>query len=158
MNELRKKRKDLQITQLQAANSCGVSLRTYQTYEETAKMNATYNDLVKKLTDMGIMDGTNFVISVRFIKQVVRELFSKQYPEIECAYLFGSYARGEATGKSDVDIVVVLNQPMGLKFYGIASDLEERLSKKVDLLTYEQIVNNAPMLKDILVEGIKVYG
>ena len=158
MNELRKKRKDLQITQLQAANSCGVSLRTYQTYEETAKMNATYNDLVKKLTDMGIMDGTNFVISVRFIKQVVRELFSKQYPEIECAYLFGSYARGEATGKSDVDIVVVLNQPMGLKFYGIASDLEERLSKKVDLLTYEQIVNNAPMLKDILVEGIKIYG
>lgn len=158
MNELRKKRKDLQITQLQAANSCGVSLRTYQTYEETAKMNATYKDLVKKLTDMGIMDGANFVISVRFIKQVVRELFSKQYPEIECAYLFGSYARGEATGKSDVDIVVVLNQPMGLKFYGIASDLEERLSKKVDLLTYEQIVNNAPMLKDILVEGIKVYG
>ena len=158
MNELRKKRKDLQITQLQAANSCGVSLRTYQTYEETAKMNATYNDLVKKLTDMGIMDGTNFVISVRFIKQVVRELFSKQYPEIECAYLFGSYARGEATGKSDVDIVVVLNQPMGLKFYGIAGDLEERLNKKVNLLTYEQIVNSASMLKDILVEGIKIYG
>jgi len=40
MNELRRKRKQLEITQLQAANACGVSLRTYQTYEETNSVNA----------------------------------------------------------------------------------------------------------------------
>lgn len=158
MNEIRKKRKELEITQLQAANACGVSLRTYQTYEETDNMNATYQDILKKLDEMGVLDGSNRIISVRFIKFICRHLFAEKYPEIKCAFLYGSYARGEATGKSDVDILVVLDKPMGLKFYGIANNLEELLHKKVDLQSYEQLVNNAPMIKDILVEGIKIYG
>ena len=158
MNELRRKRKDLEITQLQAANACGVSLRTYQTYEETNNTNATYDELLKKLDEMGVLDGSNYIASVRGIKLACRQLFPQKYPEIKCAYLYGSYARGEATGKSDIDILVVLNEPMGLRYFGIASSLSEILHKEVDLQSYEQLVNNAPMIKDILVEGIKIYG
>ncbi len=157
MNELRRKRKDLGLTQLQAANACGVSLRTYQTYEETQNLNATYDFLLNKLKEMGVLDGTNHILSVRFIKQVVRELFPREYPEIVCAYLYGSYARGEATGKSDVDILIVLDKPIGLRYFGIDQDLEDALHKQVDVQSYEQLVENAPMLKDILVEGIKIY-
>lgn len=158
MNELRNKRKDLEITQLQAANACGVSLRTYQTYEETDNLNATYDELLRKLNEMGILDGDNHIASVRGIKYACRQLFPKEYPEIKCAYLYGSYARGEATGKSDIDILVVLDKPMGLKYFEIAEDLKNILHKEIDLQSYEQLVNNAPMLKDILVEGIKIYG
>ena len=158
MNELRKKRKELAITQLQAANACGVSLRTYQTYEETDNQNNTYDELIKKLDEMSILDGSNHIVSVRYIKFVCRQLFKEKYPEIKCAYLYGSYARGEATGKSDIDILVVLQSPMGLKFYDISQDLQEQFHKEVDLQSYEQLLNNAPMLKDILVEGIKIYG
>ena len=158
MNELRKKRKELEITQLQAANACGVSLRTYQTYEETETTNNTYDDLLKKLDEMGILDGSNYIVSVRGIKFICRQIFKEKYPEIRCAYLYGSYARGEATGKSDIDILIVLDKPMGLRFYGIAEVLEEQLHKKVDIQSYEQLIDNAPMLKDILVEGIKIYG
>ena len=158
MNEIRRKRKSLEITQLQAANACGVSLRTYQTYEETGTINATYKEILQKLDEMGILDGSNFIASVRGIKLACRQLFSKEYPEIKCAYLYGSYARGEATGKSDIDILVVIDKPMGLKYFGIAEDLKEMLHKEVDIQSYEQLVNNAPMLKDILVEGIKIYG
>jgi len=158
MNEIRRKRKSLEITQLQAANACGVSLRTYQTYEETGIINATYNEILKKLDEMGILDGSNFIASIRGIKLACRQLFPKEYPEIKCAFLYGSYARGEATGKSDIDILVVIDKPMGLKYFGIAEDLKEMLHKEVDIQSYEQLVNNAPMLKDILVEGIKIYG
>lgn len=158
MNELRRKRKELEITQLQAANACGVSLRTYQTYEETDNLNATYDELLRKLNEMGILDGNNHIASVRGIKNTCRQLFPKEYPEIKCAYLYGSYARGEATGKSDIDILVVLDKPMGLKYFAIAEDLKNILHKEIDLQSYEQLVNNAPMLKDILVEGIKIYG
>ena len=157
MNELRRKRKELELTQLQAANACGVSLRTYQTYEETENLNATYNELIRQLDEMGILDGSNYIVSVRYIKLVCRRLFKEKYPEIKCAYLYGSYARGEATGKSDIDILIVLDKPMGLRFYGIASSLEEELHKEVDIESYEQLIDNAAMLKDILVEGIKIY-
>lgn len=53
------------------------------------------------------------------------------------AYLFGSYARGEADRKSDVDILVELDytQKTGLVFFGMQPELEELLGKKVDLLT-----------------------
>ena len=158
MNELRKKRKELEITQLQAANACGVSLRTYQTYEETNTINSTAEELYRKLSEMGILDGSNYIVSVRGIKLACRQLFPKEYPEIKCAYLYGSYARGEATGKSDIDILVVIDKPMGMKYFSIGEDLKEMLHKEVDIQSYEQLVDNAHMLKDILVEGIKIYG
>jgi hypothetical protein len=49
--------------------------------------------------------------------------------------LFGSYARGDATAESDVDLLVELSRPLGLDFFGIEIDLAERLGVKVDLLT-----------------------
>ena len=157
MNELRQKRQKLGLTQIQAANACGVSRRTYQTYEETDNPNATYDELIKKLDEMGILDGSNYISNVKYIKYTCKQLFKKKYPEIKCAYLFGSYARGEATGKSDIDILVVC-QPMGMKFYGIAAELEELLHKKVDLHTHRQLVKNENFLERILKEGIKIYG
>lgn len=56
------------------------------------------------------------------------------------AWLFGSYARGEETSKSDVDILVVFDQKTGkgvslLKHISIANGLEDLLGKKVDLIT-----------------------
>ena len=157
MNELRQKRQELGITQIQAANVCGVSRRTYQTYEETNNLNSTYDELIRKLNEIGVLDGSNYISSVRHIKHVCRELFKEKYPEIKSAYLFGSYARDEATSKSDIDLLVVC-PPMGMKFYGMAADLEERLHKVVDLHTHREIAGNENFLERVLNEGIKVYG
>ena len=53
------------------------------------------------------------------------------------AWLFGSFARGEETPNSDVDILVSLDhsQPVGLKFFGMFEDLKELLGRNVDLVT-----------------------
>ena len=75
----------------------------------------------------------------------------------KCAYLFGSYARGEATGKSDIEILVVC-QSTGMKLYGIAAELEERLHKQIDLHTHRQLAKSEKFLEQILKEGIKIYG
>ncbi len=156
MNELRKRRKELGLTQIQAANACGVSRRTYQTYEETNNTNNSFDELLSKLDEMGIMDGSNYVLNIKFIKHICKQVFAN-YPEITSAYLFGSYARNEANGKSDVDILIVC-PPLGLKLFSIAPDLENLLHKKVDLHTHRQLVENEDLLKDILNEGVKVYG
>ena len=157
MNQLREKRKELGITQIQAAHACGVSRRTYQTYEETQIKNNTSDELYKKLEEMGIMDGSNFICGIQYIKLVCRKLFKEKYPEVQCAYLFGSYARGEATGKSDIDLLVVCS-PMDMKYYGMIAELEQELHKEVDMHTHRQLVNDARFAEQVLIDGIKIYG
>jgi uncharacterized protein len=53
------------------------------------------------------------------------------------AYLFGSYVRGEATLESDIDILVDLdyNDAIGWEFIQMQIDLQNLLSKKVDLVS-----------------------
>lgn len=155
MNALKQKRKELGLTQKQAANACGVSRRTYQTYEETNNLNSTYNEIFQKLTEIGDSKGGNTVHSIRQIKRDCKEVFSK-YPEVECAYLFGSYARGEATSQSDVDILVVC-PAIGMRFFGIATLLEERLHKVIDVHTHRQLLRNETLMSEVLKDGIKVY-
>lgn len=70
--------------------------------------------------------------------QTIQAYFATQ-PVLR-AWLFGSYARGEQTPDSDVDILVVFDQENGkrvslLKHIGIALGLEDLLGKKVDLIT-----------------------
>ncbi len=49
--------------------------------------------------------------------------------------IFGSYVRGEQTKKSDVDILVEFEKPLGLlDFVGLQLELSEILGKKVDLV------------------------
>ena len=67
--------------------------------------------------------------------KTIAEYFKTQ-PVLK-AWLFGSYSRGEQTKDSDVDIIVLLDKsrPIGLKFFGMWSDLEELLGRKVDLVS-----------------------
>ena len=52
------------------------------------------------------------------------------------AWLFGSFARGEQTENSDVDILIVPDEMVGLfKLSGMLLDLQELLNLKVDLVT-----------------------
>ena len=72
-------------------------------------------------------------------KQQIQEIVSKFFvnqPVLK-AWLFGSFARGEETPLSDIDILVVLDssQPIGFKFFGMWRDLENLLDRGVDLVT-----------------------
>ena len=53
------------------------------------------------------------------------------------AFLFGSYARQEASDSSDIDILVELDysQHIGLGFVSMKLDLEEKLGKKIDIVS-----------------------
>ena len=54
---------------------------------------------------------------------------------VERSALFGSFSRGEANGESDIDIVVSLSKPLGFAFIHLADHLEDKLDRKVDLVT-----------------------
>jgi len=56
------------------------------------------------------------------------------------AGIFGSYARGEQSRKSDVDILIEINDSVGLiEFIKLKMTIQELLRKKVDLVEYDTI-------------------
>lgn len=71
--------------------------------------------------------------------------------------VFGSFARGEDTPESDIDLLVEFGKAKGLfEFVRLQREIGERLGKKVDLLTYKAI---HPLVKDyIYKDEIKLYG
>lgn len=56
---------------------------------------------------------------------------------VEQIAVFGSYAKGWPRAESDVDILVRLQRPLGLKFVRLARYLEAKVGRKVDLTTFE---------------------
>ncbi len=71
------------------------------------------------------------------------------------AGIFGSYARGEETKKSDVDMLVEFKGRKSLlDLVGLELELKKVLKRKVDLITYNSIY---PPLKDrILGDEVKI--
>ncbi len=71
----------------------------------------------------------------------IKEILQKNKVDLMMRYnlkslaLFGSFARDEATEKSDIDILVEFDKPIGLDFVLLADELEEILGVKVDLVT-----------------------
>ena len=58
-------------------------------------------------------------------------------PEV---YVFGSYARGEATDESDVDIMVHRTDALlGWAIGGLYEDLRESVGKPIDLMTTQTL-------------------
>lgn len=69
--------------------------------------------------------------------------------KVRKAGIFGSYARGEQKMNSDIDIIIEPPRGTGFGFVRIVFDLEDKLGKKVDLLTYNGI---NPLLKRRILE------
>gem|GEM_PF-146965 len=76
------------------------------------------------------------------LAQITRsvQLYLVNKPVIR-AYLFGSFAVGNNSEDSDIDILVELDhtKPIGLEFVGMWQDLQKLLGRKVDLVTLDGV-------------------
>ena len=82
-------------------------------------------------------------MSSNIMRETLANYFKTQ-PVLK-VWLFGSFARGEDTPASDVDLLVVLDdsKPIGLKLYGMWNDLEKILDRQVDLVTEASLADFA---------------
>ena len=145
------------LTQEKAAQILGVTRRTYINYEsgKIDENSLKYKFLIETLKQANLIDEEHGLLTLEQIKTICSEIF-KDY-DVEYCYLFGSYAKGKATEKSDVDLLVSM-QLNGLKFFELIELLREKLKKKVDLLDVAQLNNNSALVQEILRDGIKIYG
>jgi len=68
--------------------------------------------------------------------------------------IFGSTARGEDTENSDIDVLYQLKNAVGLfNIVRIKNSLEEKLNKKVDLVS-EKFIN--PEIKPFIMNDLKI--
>lgn len=79
------------------------------------------------------------MLTTEQIKQTVTDYFRDK--PVKKVYLFGSYARGEATEKSDVDLLVDLDYTLdggknsGWDWFHWPDELTERFKRKVDVVS-----------------------
>lgn len=87
----------------------------------------------------------------------IQEIRSKVLPilvkyRIPAMYLFGSYARGDATEDSDIDFLIDTTGTeltSLLRLGALYCDLEEEFQKPIDLITVRSIMQESSMESDI---------
>ena len=144
------------LTQKECALLLNVPLRTYIRYEteEIKEHTQKYEYLLEKLNKITTIDEEHGILKLDNIISICSDIFKKY--EVEYCYLFGSYARNNASPTSDVDLFISL-KITGLDFFNLIEELRENLHKKVDLLDTSQIEKNPTLALEILKDGIKIY-
>ena len=157
---LKETRVNYKLSQLEAANVLKVPLRTYLRYERDNEYGNKLKreGMIQILNDKYEITNVKGVLSLEDIKERIHKVFDEQYKDqINFCYLFGSYAKGYATGKSDVDLLVSTSLT-GLNFIGITESVRAVLGDKtIDLVKFEHQENNLTLLYEIMKDGIKIY-
>lgn len=89
------------------------------------------------------------------IENAIRTLLVRY--NAEYALLFGSYARGEETPDSDVDVVVFGGKNFKKSnIFAFAEDLREMIGKNVDAFEISEVDTGTPFYENLIREGVKI--
>ena len=157
---LLEQRQSFGISQLEAASSLGVPVRTYRRYESDNNYGSDIkrHALIEMLKSKYEINEEKGILKFEDIKKAVSTLFdSEEYKgQIRLCYLFGSYAKGYANEKSDIDLMIDTDLT-GFKYYGLIGDIKNALHKKIDCHRLKDLLNDNPIIVEILKDGIKIY-
>ncbi|MCL1858657.1 MAG: nucleotidyltransferase domain-containing protein [Oscillospiraceae bacterium] len=96
------------------------------------------------------------MLSIEEIKSYIIPVVEK-YP-VEKVILYGSYARGDASDTSDIDLVVESGGKMrNSKIFTLGGDLLDVLPVRVDVYDILEIANPSAMYENIQKEGVIIY-
>ena len=89
------------------------------------------------------------------IETCIKELVRRYHAEY--ALLFGSYARGDATPESDVDVVVIGGASFKkMNIFAFAEDLRAMTGKAVDAFEICEIDEGTPFYDAVMREGKRI--
>ena len=95
------------------------------------------------------------MLTIMEIENAIRFLLKKYHAE--SALLFGSYARGEATLQSDLDVVVYGGEHFKkVNIFAFAEDLREMTGKDVDAFEISEVDIDTDFYHSLMREGIKI--
>ena len=96
------------------------------------------------------------MLSIEEIKSYISPVIAK-YP-VEKVILYGSYARGDASDTSDIDLVVESRGRLrNRKIFALGGELLDVLPVRVDVYDILEITNPSAMYENIQNEGVVIY-
>ena len=95
------------------------------------------------------------IYEIAEIKRRLEPVFKEN--GVKSAVLFGSYAKGEATENSDIDILVDSGL-RGLDFVGLVDYIHDALQKNVDVIDKYYVDKNSPIDCEVNSTGVCIYG
>ncbi len=95
------------------------------------------------------------VMSRDELETIIRELLHKYHAEY--ALLFGSYARGEATAESDIDVIVFGGERFRARdIFAFGEELRQRTNKDVDAFEIREVNVGSPFYEAVMEEGVRI--
>ena len=154
--DLKELRKTKRLTQVDAASIAGVSVESYKNHElgrsrGDSPLGRMIFDKLSAYEPYGFEKG---ILPLDLIKQTLSDVLGSK--PVDFAYLFGSYAKGEADAKSDVDIMVS-GAITGLEFFSLGGEWERALHKNVDIIRLSDVGANQDLIREIMATGIRIY-
>ena len=110
-----------------------------------------YSDL--KLLDLS---QSKNIYSIEEIKEKLKDIFKKY--NLSKVYIFGSYARGEATENSDIDLIIVGGNIKGMfALSKFALELVSIMKKEFDIVNEKTYIEDFETDSDIIKKSKKIF-
>lgn len=101
------------------------------------------------------MKGVIFMLTRTDIENSIKELLARY--NAEYALLFGSYARGEETDESDIDVLIFGGEKFKKSnIFAFAEELRKMTGKNVDAFEICEVDRSTPFYDSVIKEGIKI--
>lgn len=94
--------------------------------------------------------------TIKEIQEKLKEILEDQ--PVYQVILFGSYAKNQATSKSDIDLVIDTKSKLkGFALLKLICQIQEKFKKDIDGFEKYEIINDSPIDKEIKETGVVVY-
>ncbi len=161
MNSIKQIRLNMNMTQEEVSKLIGVPVKSIRNWEQEIRKPSQWTiDLIidrllrEKNEKVQTVDETTGILSFLSIKKAIHEVAN--HYNVDRIYLFGSYAKGEATGQSDIDLFME-SELFGLDYFEFIEVLREHLGKKIELLSDQTIQKSSRIDQEIQSTGILIY-
>ncbi len=161
MNSIKQIRLNMNMTQEEVSKLIGVPVKSIRNWEQEIRKPSQWTiDLIidrllrEKNGKVQTVDETTGILSFLSIKKAIHEVANRY--NVDRIYLFGSYAKGEASGQSDIDLFME-SELFGLDYFEFIEVLREHLGKKIELLSDQTIQKSSRIDQEIQSTGILIY-